>query len=513
MTQIILSKVGYSLPGRELFRDLDMTLGKGRQALVGRNGVGKSTLARIIAGELMPDEGSIRGSMRVLTHRQSVTTSGLGLKEIEEIFGRSSRVRFAWRDWLREIPQRDSLVNLSGGERMRLRLLQTLAESVRLEEEGLETMIILDEPSNDLDRAGRAFLREWIRARESGLLLISHDRELLEDVDQIFELSSLGLKTYAGGFTEYDEAVQNERARHEKAVRDSHRVVRERSDEKHEKEERQAKRSRQGQKAADRGGIPRILLGARKRRAEATTAKIHVNESERVEKAREVLREAHAQKRIDPFLRLDFEGERRPVSQVLVTAENLKLCWPHALTFQIRAQDRIHVLGANGVGKSSLLNILMGRGRPFEGLLWRAGILSEPGRVGYLDQSQSNLVSSESVLETISKSSRFSLSEIRGELAFYGFTRDSVKHPVSTLSGGERLRLALAQIFLGARKPALLVLDEPTNNLDFESIELLERAIDHFPGSVILVTHDEVFRTSLDKNRSIENAFRDLEIK
>lgn len=513
MAFIKLIKVGYRLPDRVLFSGLTVAFGRGRQALVGWNGVGKSTLAKLIAEKIELDEGEIQRSGEVFYFAQNVSSRLAEVSLVERIahlrdeFGKYD-VSTRATEWLSRVPPRESVESLSGGEFMRLRFLEMWAHVLAKEAEGHETFIVLDEPTNDLDRDGRDFISEWLSLRIDGVLVISHDRELLENVDEIFELSNLGLKRYAGGYSSFKDASEGERERNASEIRDLDRELKRKSREKSEKQERQEKRMRRGQAEADAGGLPRILLGGRKRRAQETAGRIDSAESDRVREAKRGLIEAQGERRLDPFIRLSFDGEARSASQVLLTVENLKLAdgsgWTGTLNFQMKAQDRLRVRGPNGSGKSSLLRILMGRGRPYDGKLWRAGLLDDVDRIGFLDQSQSVLVAGETVLETISKSSRFGIGEIRNELAFYGFTGETVHLKVENLSGGERLRLALARIFLGRKLPAMLVLDEPTNNLDFRSIDFLERAIEGFPGGVLLVSHDEVFLDSMKHFEDLE---------
>lgn len=477
MSFIRLSKVGFSLPARTLFSDLSLTLGHGRQALVGHNGVGKSTLACLIAGDLEAESGYIERHADVVYCRQFPST-----------------------------PRLESDGPESGGEKRIRHLREAFSEVARREGEGRDVILILDEPTNDLDRAGRDVVLDYARSRANGLLIISHDRELLNEVDEIFELSSRGLRRYGGGYEFYDEAVHEERARTqrdiERARHDRDRVVRE----SREKNERQEKRMREGQRHADKGGTPRILLGARKRRAEETRGRIAADESFRQRDAELKVKLAADERRFEPFVRLDFTGDPKIAklgNSILVRAENLQLQegpkWIGPLQFQIHAGDRYWLRGRNGAGKSSLLEILRHppNARRFSGELWRSSLLDQPGRLGFLDQHQSSLKPEQSVLETIAMSTRFSPVEIRSELAFYGFTGEAVHTQVEKLSGGERLRLALAQIFLGPSLPMVLILDEPTNNLDFASQALLTRAIQGFPGSVVLVTHDDAFGSAL----------------
>jgi ATPase subunit of ABC transporter with duplicated ATPase domains len=234
-----------------------------------------------------------------------------------------------------------------------------------------------------------------------------------------------------------------------------------------------------------------------KRRAQATAGKLKQQVDRVVEEAAENVSEALKALESDPFMRLDFESEAPPASRLFFEARDLNLrfegaegpLWPHGLNFLMRGRERWHVQGSNGSGKSTLVRLLLGEQLgTMSGTLWAA---DRP--MVYLDQSLSLLRSELSVIENIRDRSRFPVVQLRNELAFYGFKGDSVHQRVGTLSGGERLRAALACCFLGAGIPQVILLDEPTNNLDFQSLDLLEAALSKYRGLMVLVSHDSAF--------------------
>jgi ATPase subunit of ABC transporter with duplicated ATPase domains len=261
--------------------------------------------------------------------------------------------------------------------------------------------------------------------------------------------------------------------------------------------QRQARRARGGQRKFEQGGMSRIIAGGQKRRAQVTTGKLKQQADAAVDEAREELAEALDALESDPFMRLDFESEAPPASRLFFEARDLNLrfdgesrgLWPAGVSFLMAGRARWHVQGGNGAGKSTLLRLLMGE-QPgaVSGMLWR----SERPLV-YLDQGLSLLRDDLSVLENFGTTSRFPPGQLRNELAFYGFKGDTVHQRVATLSGGERLRAALARCFLGDAIPQVILLDEPTNNLDFQSMELLEAALSRYGGLLVLVSHDGVF--------------------
>jgi ATPase subunit of ABC transporter with duplicated ATPase domains len=328
------------------------------------------------------------------------------------------RTHLPWAEWLKRVPARESVDLLSGGERMRLRLLECLADICEIEEDGTNVVLIMDEPTNDLDRAGRTLVRDWVRAREDGLLIISHDRELLKEVDEVYELSSAGLRLYGGGVDFYFTQSGEEREREAQALEEAKRLLDQKSQGAQAKRERQEKRMSAGKKKAARGGIPRIILGGKKRQAQETLNRVELREEARVQRAKEQVAMAFQNQRVNPFLRLDFAAEARPASQILLRLEGLQIftdqdcpLWGEPQTFHGRARDRIWLKGPSGAGKSTLLSLIRTGEVPCglfkEGEIWRAALLDESGRVGFLDQKQSILEASKTVLEMVTANGRW----------------------------------------------------------------------------------------------------------
>ncbi|WP_116807366.1 ATP-binding cassette domain-containing protein [Steroidobacter cummioxidans] len=482
MSPVIVARdVAYEFSnGRELFKQLSFSLNATRCALVGPNGVGKTCLARLLAGELEPTRGVIQrhGSVSLFAQRQPAEPIAVAdyLAAVDE-----------WsltRDQLlTNIDQQALCTTLSGGQWMRVRLARALDDG----------FLILDEPTNDLDREGREAVFQFLRAHTGGALLISHDREALELCDETLELSNLGLMKFGGSWSEYVIEKDRERARlgatldQAKRERDAavaHRV---------EQQARQEKRNRRGQAAADRGGLPRILAGGRKRAAQVTTGKRDIALVERAETAVTRAHEAFADLKIDPVMYADLMGQALHSQKLIAEARDFNIrfgdwLYPQDVDFSWRGNVRLALQGANGSGKSTLLKAITGAPLITRGELNRGPLVTL-----YIDQHCSVLDDTLSVLDNVRSVATGSESEIRTHLARFLFTKDTVFQKASTLSGGERLRATLARALLATSKPELLLLDEPTNNLDLANIEFLETLVREFRGALIVVSHDQRF--------------------
>jgi len=467
--------------GNILFKYLNFSLGSTLSALIGPNGIGKTSLAKLLSGELEPTRGSISRNFPVTFFPQRQVMPAVS---VEEFLISSQYIWSVWSERFLQGINRLKLCNqLSGGEWMRVRLAVTIADQ----------FLILDEPTNDLDRTGRDIFIEFLKEHRYGVLLISHDRECLQLCENIFELSLQGLSKFGGGWEFYQEMRDQERHHLmddlDKAKRHRDTTLNDRI----QKKARQEKRNRQGAVAAARGGMPKILLGGRKRKAQVTSGQIDL---ETYEKAVHAVQEAHEtleKIKIDPVMYADLLSYALPTQKLVAEAHDFNIRfqdWLYSvdLNFMWRGPVRVAIKGVNGSGKSTLLKAIRGQNFQIRGSL-RSGSLN----ILYLDQHCAILEDSQTIFENIRDVSRLDESEIRNGLAKFLFLKDRVFQPVHSLSGGERLRAALAKSFLSTLQPELLILDEPTNNLDLVNIEFLENLVRQFRGALVIISHDEVF--------------------
>jgi ATPase subunit of ABC transporter with duplicated ATPase domains len=481
MSSIVIARgVSYDFPnGRELFRNLNFSLDTRLSALVGPNGVGKTCLARLLAGDLQPTAGAMQRNAAVKLFPQRENPEPVTIAE----YLSDQEWSLLGERLLHGIDRQSLCTTLSGGQWMRVRLAKTLERD----------FLILDEPTNDLDRDGRAAVIHFLRHHEGGALLISHDRECLRLCEEILELSNRGLSKFGGGWPAYAEAKQRERERLaaalELAKRERDAAVADRAN----AIARQEKSNRRGAASAAKGGMPKILLGARKARAQATSGKVDSATLARTEGA---VRQAHGalnEIKIEPVMYADLLSDGIPAQKLVAEAHGFNICfrdWIYAsdLNFCWRGNVRVALRGANGSGKSTVLKALLGDAFETRGEL-RLGNL----RTVCLDQRGSSLDDSKSVFENVRDVSSATEGEIRSGLARFLFAKEAVFQNVGELSGGERLRAALARGLLSTRRPELMLLDEPTNNLDLTNIAFLEQVISNFRGALLVISHDEEF--------------------
>ncbi|MDD5658293.1 MAG: ABC-F family ATP-binding cassette domain-containing protein [Elusimicrobia bacterium] len=496
---IVFTSVAFEWPdGQPVFQRLSLALETGRKyGLIGPNGVGKSTLARLALGELEPASGRIKKDSRVSYFAQLETPPGQTV---------SGYLHGLWADVSRDdaaavsalqagINPNTPCAALSGGEWTKVRLLRQLASGA--------DFILLDEPTNNLDREARRTMLEFVRSTTRGLLIISHDRELLKEVATILELSNQGLATFGGNWDFYAGQRGAERARLAKGLQDATRIRDQASRVRHEKLEAQQKRMRQAAKSAKKSGLPKILLGGRKRRAQNTLGKVQSAADVEYDAKVDSARDAFLKQKTDPVIYADFPDTVLPAGKLVFDARQVNFrydgmdrdLWAEPVTASLHGPRRLAISGPNGSGKTTLLNLLTGF-KALPGTV--AGSLKLGGvHYGFMDQRSSLLDDGLTVLDNARTGSAKSTAEIRNLLAQFLFQGGKALQAVATLSGGERLRASLAKILLADPAPQLLIMDEPTNNLDLMNIEFMEEALARFQGAILVISHDLAFLEGL----------------
>lgn len=491
-----------------LFSGINLFLTDELQALIGRNGVGKSCLAAILADELKPSEGSVHRFCKIGYLAQGETVlSGtvgdiLGVSQIQIVSskvlnGIGSAEDFSFMDdkWDWEAKTEALLAEggftleilnrpfktLSGGEQTRLKLLT-------LKNQGCD-FLILDEPSNHLDCDGRMWLAQWLKSFNGGVLLVTHDTILLEKVKIVYELSSTGLSVSHGGWHDWLQSqeqlllgAKREAAQTKKELQQAKRdqqIAQEKTEQRQSRGKNQRKDSNQAKIILDRG------LG----RSEATQSRKAKLHDDRIQNAADQAVNAKAQLEIvEPLAIVTAPPES--ASNPLLHLSDIVLPFGTKTPFSLMVNkgERIAVTGNNGSGKSTLLKVISGQLKAVQGEI----AVTKSYRL--MDQHFSFLNKELSALENFQQQSPGWTEDLyRTRLAQLRIKGDAAIKPVDTLSGGEQLKVALACLFCGATAPALLLLDEPDNHLDIESKNLLQQALRDYTGAMILVSHDMKF--------------------
>ncbi|MBJ5869014.1 ABC-F family ATP-binding cassette domain-containing protein [Salmonella enterica subsp. enterica serovar Derby] len=511
----ILHQVTCQFPtGDTLFGPLNLSLEPSLCALVGRNGSGKTRLLRLLAGLDEPATGHIeRFGSHAWVAQQHVISSQTTLAELlgyNAIFAARKRIDsgdyqpddLALLDGYWDIAERlsEAFINaklppfdpdkpageLSGGERIRALLCGAFTADA--------DFMLLDEPTNHLDRQGRAWFYDQLSRYQGGVLVASHDRELLAQVPRILELSASGLRSYGGNYADYqaqrDAEQQAARAALEHAATERKRT-RARMQKEHDDSQRRSAKTLRTVDTLNIASFERVKYkGAAKERI-GTWKKQHSEQNEAlnaaVNKARERVED-------DNPVMFTLPGSQVPEGKQVLVLEDLVL--PHVpvppLTWRMDGPMRVALKGPNGCGKSTLLKTILGEMTP------RSGTCKVSVSCAYLDQHLSRLDLSQSVMTHLNLS-HTPLEEgvLRTRLAQLQLGADKVMLPLAALSGGERLKAALACVLWRAEATQLLLLDEPTNHLDLASVQAIEAALAGFPGALLVVSHDEAFLSGL----------------
>lgn len=523
MSHIHLDGVTIGVAGKSpLFPPLTQAVSHEIAGLFGRNGCGKSTLLATIARQRAPLQGTITIDGRIGMMQQGAFAPGvsiagaLGVQEgIEQLdrleAGLALEQDFEEADW--DLPSRlervmirfdlssfaldHAAARLSGGEQVRVKLAALLLAE--------PDILLLDEPTNDLDDEGRALVADLLRRWEGPALVASHDRELLEEMDRIVELSPAGSLSVSGGWSAFKEQRDAARAQAKSAFEDAEQSARKARNLKQGRSERQARRSKQGRMTSARTGASKLEINAQKSRAERTSARTKALGEEQVSQASDALGEAaKLVERVVPVsIALPSSGLQSghilvEACSICVDAGGRRLFGPS--DFVVTGPERIALTGRNGSGKSSLVRVISGETQPASGT-----VQLDAARIAVLDQHLSLLENAEHALAAMKRHNpTLDDREAHAALASFGFRADWSARIVETLSGGEQVRLALACLFSGPVPPHMLILDEPTNHLDIYAIELLERALQEYDGAILCVSHDRVFRDALQLTRQLE---------
>jgi ATPase subunit of ABC transporter with duplicated ATPase domains len=522
MCAITTVDLGWSTPdGRPVFSHLNLTFGSERVGIVGSNGVGKTCLLALLAGDREPTSGRIarRGTIGMMRQVVQVAQGAT----IADQFGVAAALALLRRaeqgdadaadlesaDWTLEARIASALASvgldatldaplaaLSGGQRTRVALAAVLLDE--------PDILLLDEPTNNLDREGRAAVLDLLHAWRAGAIVVSHDREVLETMDAIVEMTTLGAMLYGGNWTYYRErkAIELAAAHHDLDI--AQRQLAEAARKSQATLERKQRRDAAGARKGARGDMPRILVGARKQRAENSGGdNARLAERQRAE-ASALASAAREQIEIREPVAISLASTGLPPGKIVLALDRVTAGYDRAapvlrdLSLTIRGPERVAITGPNGSGKTTLLQVAASAIEPWAGRVTRSSAFA------MLDQRAEVLDPGLSIADNFRAlnpgGDDFAC---RSALARFRFRADAALQIVGTLSGGQTLRAALACVLGGATPPQLLILDEPTNHLDLDSIAAIECGLAAFDGALLVVSHDEAFLAAIAITRRL----------
>lgn len=515
---LTLQNISYLHANRDLLFDkITFTINNHEKvALIGNNGVGKSTLLKIISGELQTAEGSIKvaskpyfipqifGQFNHLTIAQALqidekliafqeilngNVSEENLNILNDDWTIEERCNEALQYWeLNDLKLNQKLETLSGGQKTKVFLAGISIHQPEI--------ILLDEPSNHLDVVARALLYQFIQNTNATLIVVSHDRKLLNLLNAVYELSKHGITVYGGNYDFYAEQKQIEKNALANDIHSKEKALRKAKEKERETLERQNKLDSRGEKKQKKAGVSRIMMNTLRNNAENSTAKTKGIHAEKIGNISQNLQDLRSGLPEVDKMKFGFAKTALHKGKILFTAKNVnhsfenQFLWRQNLNLQIKSGDRIAIQGINGSGKTTLIKMIIGTLQPKTGTIYKTD-----AKAIYIDQDYSLIQNQLTVFDQIQQFNDSGLKEhtLKMKLNKFLFSQNDWAKPCSALSGGEKMRLLLCCLTINTKAPDIIILDEPTNNLDIQNIEILTAAINEYDGTLIVVSHDDLF--------------------
>lgn len=520
MTQSIclVQQFSLELNGNRLFDQFNFQLPKQQfSCMIGTNGRGKSLLLSALHD--LPhftcsNKATVQGNVvwsvehaylpqltRIDTQYQHIADA-LGITHLAQCFTRIEqgtacdddyeRVDGLWhlpQQWQQTLQEANLPTNLdfkvehlSEGQKTKLALCRLFQLK--------DHYLLLDEPSNHLDQESRQWLITQIHQHPMGCLVVSHDRQLLNHAERLYVLNGFGVQQYSCNYADYQQQHQLEVDALEHRVQQDKRELKQLKQQQHETRMKAEKRQQHASKARQNTSQAKILLDYQKDQAQQSRSNLHRQMDRQMQKAQNNLNQTQQQLEIVKAQRFQLSYPARVQSGEILRYHQVQL--PHvkteAINLVLRAGEKIHLSGANGIGKSSLLRMIEQRITPAYGEIYLSG------ETLYLDQNFSVLNAELSAVDNLMRLNVERLEvDWRRLLGQLGLKGEKTQRPIAELSGGEQLKVALVAVSQLSDQIDLLILDEPENHLDIESRMLLAEAIADFPAAVILVSHDPIF--------------------
>lgn len=528
---IQIEQLTYEHADREiLFQNISFNIQDGAKAtLIGNNGAGKSTLLKVIANQLSPHSGNVRISSspyfvpqhfgqyddmtiyealdvdykvdalkHILEGNDNIDYQEY-LEALDDDWEIEERVKKALSTWqLDNIDPTSKLNLLSGGEKTKIFLA------------GIElhnpAIILMDEPSNHLDYRSRDMLCNLITSTPATVIVVSHDKTVLNLVTQTYELTKLGIKFYAGNYDFYEEQKEAETTLAIAQLEEKNKELRQAKKVQQEVVERRQKLDARGYDRSNKKGLGKMLMHIRKDKAEKTTSKLHDSHIGKIDDIVEDISEIENNMDKSKQMKVNFNSSKLHKGKILAEAKELnhryleKSLWQSPLNFKVQSGERILIRGLNGAGKSTLIKLLTKKFQPSQGELYVADF-----DYVHLDQEYSMIDNSTTVYEQAKKYAPEMLEhEVKMNLSRFLFDHSTWNKQCSLLSGGEKMKLSLCCLLLDSSQPDMIILDEPTNNIDLKNIKILISCIRDYLGTILLVSHDTFFIEQVKVDYEIE---------
>jgi ATPase subunit of ABC transporter with duplicated ATPase domains len=515
---IIISNLSFHYPNQHpLFGHLNFSAAQQEKvSIVGNNGVGKSTLLKLMAGLLSPVTGSITASslpyyiphhtgllhqsvaeiMRVSDKLSALnailkgSVSSADYDTLADDWEIESRCQAALACWqISHVKSDMPIDSLSGGEKTKVFLA-----GLTIHTPGI---VLLDEPSNHLDETGRKLLYQYIEQSKATIVVVSHDITLLDQLPFTCELSEKGMKRYGGNYSFYKGQKEIEINALSEDIHAEEKTLRTAKEKAREIAERKQKMETRGAKRQKKEGTGKAMMDKLKNDAENSASRVKGVHDEIIRSGQAKLTELRLQKESLKNLKIDFDNTSLHSGKLLIEAHQLnfsyqpdKLLWKTPLDFKLYSNDRVQITGDNGRGKTTLIKLLTGLLTPSCGQIKRADF-----KWIYLDQNYTQVDIDCTVMQLAEKYNLQNLKkhEVRLRLNRFLFSSGMLDKRCKELSGGEKMRLYLCCLMISNQTPDLIILDEPTNNLDITNLRVLTQTIKNYQGSLLVISHDAYF--------------------
>ncbi len=520
--------ISYTHPDKEeLFKNLNLSLqGNEKAGILGKNGIGKSIFLKILSKIKTPENGVVESSsepfyvpqhfgqyndlkigealqindkLDAISEITSGNVSNEYLSLLNEDWNIEEKCREAFSLWkINHLSMNQKMNSISGGEKTKVFLAGIFIHKPEI--------ALLDEPTNHLDTKSRNILYEYVSENKNILLIVSHDRVLLDMLNPIFELTENKFITYGGNYTFYRDIKEQHLQMLFKNLREKEKELKTAKKTARKAIERKNRMDSRGEKK-HKGNIPPVLMHQLKNKAEKSTSKLRELHSDKLKSIQDEISESRKDIPYNDQIKMNFDNTTLYTGKVLVKADKINFrygyqnLWKDDFSLEIRSGDRLIIDGDNGCGKTTLIKLILGELSPGAGSIELANLNGV-----YIDQDYTLIKDHYSIYEQAEQYNDGSMPEheIKIRLSRFLFDRSTWSKPCSSLSGGEKMRLAICSLMIRQHAPDLFALDEPTNNLDIPNIEILTSAIGNYKGTLIVISHDKKFIEDIGINRKIQ---------